>query len=105
MARLSRFESWVMTLVTVTRVTGYNSSHWNDSSSYRLNSKSVQGIYYRDSCQVKFLRISTRVRAQKMRLESTRVRVTDLTKLGVSAHIYATVMSAEREAKTCVRAL
>ena len=50
-----------------------------------------------------FFRISTRVKVQKMRLESTRVRVTDLTKLGVSAHIYARIMSTEREAKTCVR--
>ena len=69
------------------RVTGYDSSHWNDSSSYRLNSKSLQGIYYGDASQVKFFRISTRVKAQKMRLKSTRVRVTDLTKLGVGAHI------------------
>ena len=36
-------------IVTVTRVTGYDSSHWNDSSSYRLDSKSIQGIYYGDS--------------------------------------------------------
>ena len=84
MARLSRFESSGITLVTVTRYTGYDSSHWNDSSSYRLISKSIQGIYYGDSSQVKFFRISTRVKAQNMRLESTRVRVTDLTRLGVT---------------------
>ena len=71
-------------------ITGYVSSHWNDSSSYRLNSKSIQGIYYGDSSQVKFFWISTRVKAQKMRLESTRVRVTDFTKLGVSAIIHYT---------------
>ena len=56
MARLSRFESSGMSLVTVTRVTGYDSSQWNDSSSYRLNSKSIQGIYYGDSSQVNFLK-------------------------------------------------
>ena len=73
------------------RIIGHDSSHRD--SSYRillesLNSKSFQGICYGDASQVKFFRISTRVKAQKMRLESTRVRVTDLTKLGVSAHNY-----------------
>ena len=41
-------------IVTVTRVNGYDSSNWNHSSSYRLNSKSNQGIYYGDSSQVYF---------------------------------------------------
>ena len=58
-------------IVTVTRVNGYDSSNWNHSSSYRLNSKSNQGIYYGDSSQVNFFLISTRTKAQKMRLEST----------------------------------
>ena len=102
MARLSRFESSSHdSIVTVTRVTEYDLSHWNDSSSYRLNSKSIQVTYYGDSMSSQDLYESrVKSRAQKMRLESTIVRVTDLTKLGVSAKIYARVMSAEREAKT-----
>ena len=60
-----RFESSGMTLrlVTVTRVTGYDLSHSNYSSSYRLNSKSIQSTYFGDSNEVKFSRISTRVKA------------------------------------------